>query len=124
MTMRPSGNSGIAGYATCLAHDSFRRCVVGQFNWCPAVLSVGGDEVMPDIISKDRTTALHEVIHVLGGIKPNDWEKSFRDPTTGNPLAKSDVFKVQTKTWNGVSRYEKIIVSERVKALAREQFKC
>ena len=121
MTMRPSHNDGIAGYAKCLAYDTFRRCVVGQFNWVPAVLDVATGN-MPDVISKDRTTALHEVIHVLGGIKAD----SFRNPINGDPLPAAEIFSIPSPAalWNGVERYEKLIITPKVKAKARDQFKC
>ena len=126
MTMRPSSNSGIAGYAKCLAMDVFRRCVVGQFNWVPAVLDVATGN-MPDIISKDRTTALHEVIHVLGGIKAD----SFRNKADGLAMTNAEVFNIQkatdaedSTTWNGVERWQKLIITEKVKAVARAQFEC
>ena len=121
MTMRPSHNAGIAGYAKCLAYDSYRRCVVGQFNWVPAVLDVATGN-MPDIISKDRTTALHEVIHVLGGIKAD----SFRNPANGDPLPASQIFSIPSPAalWNGVERHEKLIITPKVQAKARSQFKC
>ena len=44
MTARPSPNSPIAGYASCLQADQWGRCTVGHFNWVPSALDRAGFE--------------------------------------------------------------------------------
>lgn len=69
MTARPSPNIPIAGYANCQQRDQWNRCTVGWFNWCPELLNVVSKDD-PEVISSEMHTALHEIVHVLGGMNP------------------------------------------------------
>lgn len=71
VTMKPDPSGVVAGYAQCFQMDQHKRCTVGGFNWTPSVIDMDSvDEVAT--ISAQRHTALHETIHVLGGIKASN----------------------------------------------------
>ena len=67
MTARPEPGRSIAAYAACLQRDQYGRCTVGLFNWVPAVFDVASQR-SPETISNERTTALHELVHIFGGM--------------------------------------------------------
>lgn len=69
MTARPSPNRPVAGYASCLQRDQLRRCTVGAFNWVPEILDVTNHNAA-DVFTNEMHTALHEIMHVLGGMNP------------------------------------------------------
>lgn len=72
VTLQPSymwdekGNGMIAGYASCRDFDRYHRCTVAHFNWCPDSIDVDA-ATKPSNIQTDRHTALHEMLHALGG---------------------------------------------------------
>ncbi len=70
VTTRPSPFAAVAAYATCVQRDQHGRCTVGQLNWVPASLNPGRSG-LPDAVSNERHTALHELVHVLGGMGPS-----------------------------------------------------
>ena len=80
VTARPSPNAPVAAYASCLQRDQYGRCTVGQFNWVPSALEPLQQYSLPSIDS-ERHTAVHEIMHVLGGINPGP---TFID-ANGNP---------------------------------------
>ena len=69
VTARPSPNIPIAGFAVCLQRDQWNRCTVGWFNWVPALLNVA-QTTYDSVIESEMHTALHEFLHVLGGLNP------------------------------------------------------
>ena len=64
MTMHKS-QDGVAGYASCGKYDDSNRCIVGNFNWCPDQVDVT-NTLDTNVIQYERSTFLHEVMHVLG----------------------------------------------------------
>ena len=117
MTARPIPHQKLAGFAFCVQRDQHQRCTVGVFNWVPAVLSVA-DQELPASTSSDRHTALHEVIHVLGGIFPNG---PFIDD---NGLTKSTGVYVVERDSIGYNKPATKIVTARALKVARDQFGC
>ena len=96
--LRKHENDYVAGYAGCIATDAYNRCILGFFNFCPRVLDVDA-QFSPDVMDKERRTALHEIFHVLGGIKledfrRNDGEGSEALRQRSNPLAENAYLKV------------------------------
>ena len=73
-TLRKHDNDYVAGFAGCLATDANNRCVLGYFNFCPRIFDEEASN-SPDVIEKERRTALHEIMHTLGAIKLDN----FRD---------------------------------------------
>jgi hypothetical protein len=66
--LRKHENDYVAGYAGCMAAGSDSRCIVGYFNYCPRIFDVTTSN-SPDVIEKERRTAVHEILHVLGAVK-------------------------------------------------------
>jgi hypothetical protein len=69
VTARPAPFAQVAAYATCLQRDQYGRCTVGRFNWVPNALEPEKRYTAASIVS-ERHTALHEIVHILGGINP------------------------------------------------------
>mmetsp|Transcript_24599 Transcript_24599/g.85546 ORF Transcript_24599/g.85546 Transcript_24599/m.85546 type:complete len:1232 (-) Transcript_24599:195-3890(-) len=121
MTARPSPWAALNGFASCQQRDMHGRCVVGAFNWVPKVLSIvnGAPAIGPDTVMAERHTALHELIHVLGGMNPNP---TFIDET-GVPVTSGVYIREEDSTeW-----YRKPIakiVTPRVVDMARKHFNC
>ena len=120
MTMRSDSRKNIAGSARCTQEDACGRCVVGHFNWVPDMLDAANEDAS-DAIATQRHTALHEIVHVLGGMALN---RQFRNGTTGAALPPSDVVVVEDVTYNGVTRKVKKIVTPRALAVFRAQSGC
>lgn len=121
MTARPSPWAALNGYATCQQRDQHGRCIVGSYNWVPKVLTVadGQPSTSPDIVSAERHTALHELIHVLGGMQPN--------PTFIDEFGVPVVSGVYVREEDSSAWYRKPvakIVTPRVVEMAREHFNC
>ena len=51
----------------CLQYDQWGRCTVGRFNWVATTIT-GNPAIAlaPNVMTSERSTALHEVMHVLG----------------------------------------------------------
>jgi hypothetical protein len=97
MTARPSPIVPIAGYATCLQRDQRGRCTVGQFNWVPERLVTGAASTSPDVIESEMSVALHELVHVFGGMSPgSDASSSPFVDDTGAPRVPADIFTVES----------------------------
>ena len=73
-TLRKHDNDYVAGFAGCLATDAHNRCILGYFNFCPRIFDEESSN-SPDVVEKERRTALHEIMHTLGAIKLDN----FRD---------------------------------------------
>jgi hypothetical protein len=125
MTARPSPFSAIAGYALCLQYDQFHRCTVGQFNWVPGILKV--DQTLSnDVIESELHTAIHEIVHVLGGMAPGPSlaQSNFIDDT-GAARGGSDVFLVETDpAYATPGKTRTLIVTPRVANFTATYFAC
>jgi hypothetical protein len=124
MTARPSPSSPIAGFAVCYQRDQRGRCTVGQFNWVPEIIDVENTNV-PDTMESELHTALHEMVHVLGGMSPGS--------TVGNSIFLDDtgakrttgVFKVEDDpVYPGTGKKRTLIVSPKVANLTKAYFNC
>lgn len=51
------------------------QCTVGIFNWVPEILDVENHDAA-DVTTSELHTALHEIMHVLGGMHPGEWRSS------------------------------------------------
>ena len=121
VTMHPLSRdkSGIAGYASCQQSDQYGRCTVGYFEWVPDTLSV--DQLFfPDVAMLERSTALHECMHVLGGIKNS---QLFRDAETGEGQPNSYKLSIQIES-PFIGKQIAMWKTPGVLAMAREQFNC
>lgn len=95
MTARPSPNSPIAGFALCYQRDQRGRCTIGNFNWVPEVLNAD-NTASTDVIEAELHTALHEIMHVLGGMAPGtDADESVFLDDTGASVGGDAVFLVE-----------------------------
>ena len=132
--MRPDPSGATAGYASCRQRDQWGRCTVGNFNWSPAVLEPGEMLTVADVAddskedptqqAQERHTALHEVIHVLGGIKPDNQIKA-----DGTTKPKTEVYIIDDDTvalgdGTTVTRQTQKMITPRVLEIARKQFGC
>ncbi|KAK3269811.1 hypothetical protein CYMTET_21763 [Cymbomonas tetramitiformis] len=115
MTAHPDPHGAVAGYASCVQRDQHQRCVAGTFNWCPRTVELKeGNE----ITAGARRLALHEVVHVLEGIKVD--AKMVDDH--GHPQPSSYAF---TKTHDAAYNRSVVLVkSPRVLNVSREQYGC
>ncbi len=105
-----------------LQRDQYSRCTVGWFNWVPELLNVE-KTLFPEVIANEMHTALHEIVHVLGGIGPGSGGvvSTFID-NTGAPMSAASVWMQGTDT-----AYDKpmtFIVTPKVRAVARATFGC
>jgi hypothetical protein len=118
VTMHPLSRdkSGIAGYASCLQSDQWGRCTVGFFEWVPDTLTPS-QYFYPDVQMLERATALHECMHVLGGIKNSNL---FRNADTGAAMVNGDKILIADDVGKQVAYW----VTEGVRDMAREQFNC
>jgi hypothetical protein len=123
MTARPSPNRPLSGFATCLQTDQYQRCTVGWFNWVPELLNVIEPE-SPDIIAYSMHTALHEFVHVFGGVGPafSSSNSPFID-NVGSRLPMSSVYVVGTDAAYG-NKPMTFIITPRVKNITRQAFGC
>lgn len=120
---RPSPFASLAGYASCLQTDQFGRCTVGYVNIVPATLNPAqGSE--PSVVDDELHTAIHEMNHILGGIRPG---AGFIDEA-GNPQPENYIFTIEEAfdedARDGVSKPVTLIRTPRVVNLAREHFGC
>jgi len=120
VTLHPISAGGIAGYAYCAQSDQFGRCTVGYFNWVPDGLSTSSTFFKPNVAMSERTTALHEVMHVLGCCKDSD---VFRNPDDGTAYSDSQKWVVEQESPNIDKQITKW-VTPGVVATAQEQFNC
>lgn len=118
MTARPG--PGLNGYALCRQLDQHGRCTVGQFNWVPDVLDAETAD-NEDTIQSQRHTALHEMVHVLGGIGVN---RVFVNPETGAPADPADVWYSAPETGHFAPKMMTYIKTPKVVALARAHYGC
>lgn len=81
MTMDPPASTGVAGFAYCVQQDQWGRCTVGVFNWVATTIT--DNPIIanaPNVIASERSTALHETMHILGLKRQNSNQASlFRD---------------------------------------------
>ena len=130
MTARPSPNSPIAGYALCLQSDQWGRCTVGQFNWVPDGLDAAGYALGSEPSREaELHTALHEMVHVFGGMGPGSYQPSsnFVDNASGcrQPTASVILVKPDDPAYPaGSNKPVTYIVSPRVANLTRFYFSC
>mmetsp|Transcript_24598 Transcript_24598/g.85538 ORF Transcript_24598/g.85538 Transcript_24598/m.85538 type:complete len:1188 (-) Transcript_24598:195-3758(-) len=117
MTARPA--AGLNGYARCRQFDQYGRCTVGEFNWVPTVLDPSKINE-PDAIGAQRHTALHEIVHVLGGIKI---DPTFIDEE-GNTRPVADVWITGTYDSEDYPKVVTKIKTPKVLEMAREHFGC
>ena len=127
MTARPSPNSPIAGYALCVQQDQFGRCTVGQFNWVPEVLDQAGWRAGTDSTKESELhTALHEVVHVLGGMGPGVTQagSNFIQPD-GTRAPTDSVLKVASDpAYPNAGKLVTYIKSPKVLNFTRTYFAC
>jgi hypothetical protein len=111
--------SGIAGYASCQQSDQYGRCTVGYFEWVPSTLTPA-TYIYNDVIMNERATALHECMHVLGGIKNS---QLFRNAATGTALLNRDKILIADES-EYIGKQVAIWITPGVRDMAREQFNC
>jgi hypothetical protein len=124
MTARPSPASPIAGFAVCYQRDQRGRCTVGQFNWVPEILNVEASS-LPDTIESEMHTALHELVHVLGGMSPGSTVAAtpFIDETGAQ--RSTGVFAVEDDPVYGVpGKKRTLIVTPRVANFTQTYLDC
>ena len=73
--LRKHENDYVSGFAGCMASGSDSRCILGYFNYCPRIFDVTTSN-SPDVIEKERRTAVHEILHVLGAVKLSNFLNS------------------------------------------------
>ncbi|RYY35096.1 hypothetical protein EON62_02770, partial [archaeon] len=123
MTARPSPRRPVAGYARCMQADQHNRCTVGWFNWVPELLDVDTPNAA-NTIASEMHTALHEIVHVLGGMNPGSSaaNSKFIDDL-GLPVEpRGNVFISETDT--AYARPVTKIVTPRVLNVTRTHFGC
>eukprot|EP00750_Incisomonas_marina_P026897 INCI5961.7.p1 GENE.INCI5961.7~~INCI5961.7.p1 ORF type:complete len:729 (-),score=122.64 INCI5961.7:3491-5677(-) len=120
VTLHPISAGGIAGYAFCAQYDQFGRCTVGYFNWVPDGLSVASTFYYPNVAMAERSTALHEVLHVVGCCKDTNL---FRHPDDGSPFADEEKWIVESES-TFIDKQITKWITPGVLAAAREQFNC
>ena len=95
------------------------RCTVGYFEWVPSTLTPA-TYIYNDVIMNERATALHECMHVLGGIKNS---QLFRNAATGKALLNRDKILIADESEN-IGKEVAIWITPGVRDMAREQFNC
>lgn len=90
-----SPNSPIAGYAQCSQYDQYHRCTVGIFNWVPEIITTGAAASTDDVKESELHTALHEIVHLLGGITPGTTNAMNFIDSNGAFLDATKVFTVE-----------------------------
>jgi hypothetical protein len=127
MTARPSPFSPIAGYAMCIQADQFGRCTVGQFNWVPEVLSISGWVNKLDAAKESELhTALHEIMHVLGGMGPGVSlsSSSFITPAGVRAPTANIITTEDDPAYPGANKPITYISTPRVLNFTRTYFNC
>lgn len=117
MTARPMPYHKLAGFAYCAQRDQLNRCTVGVFNWVPKVLDVANKD-LPSSAASERHTAIHEIVHVLGGIFPNG--PHIDD---SGAIKTSGVYIVERDS-QGYDKPATKVVTPRVLKIVRDQFDC
>ena len=125
MTARPSPASPIAGFAVCYQRDQRGRCTVGQFNWVPNILNVDSP-TDNQVVESEMHTALHEIVHVLGGVGPGAAVSAtpFLDAATGAQLASGVFLQQVDPAYNNPAKLRTLITTPRVRNFTRAYFKC
>lgn len=125
MTARPSPSSPIAGFALCYQRDQRGRCTVGQFNWVPSLINTATPSD-PQTTENEMHTALHELMHILGGVGPRSASNSlFLNPITGVTLPSSSVYKVeQDPAYNTPGKMRTLIITPSVVNKTRAHYGC
>ena len=126
MTAEPSPDVAIAGYAKCMQVDQFARCTVGLFNWVPALLDLVNAN-SPTTITSELHTAIHEIVHVLGGMGPGRVGDTPFIDDTGNPRSgpNAGVYTVlQDPAYPSVTKPVMYITTPRVLNITRTQLAC
>lgn len=89
----PPISAGVAGWAQCLQKDQWGRCTVGLFNFVATTLT-GNPAIAlaPNIIASERSTSLHETMHVLG-LKSQTENTQFFRKKDGCPMTNAELFE-------------------------------
>lgn len=125
MTARPSPFSAVMGYAQCVQWDQWQRCTVGLFNWVPEYIDVP-NTALDGTREVEMHTALHEIVHLLGGIFPGATKAatSFVD-SAGQPLQPASMFTVEPDpAYPNSGKFRTLITTPKVKALTQKYFAC
>lgn len=100
---------------------------VGQFNWVPEVLDVAGKDSY-DTMESELHTALHEMVHVLGGMSPGyTGSTPFISNTTGaqrDGLATGVFVVEQDPVYQVSGKQRTLITTPRVVNFTRTYFDC
>ena len=128
MTAEPSPDVAIAGYAGCQQQDQYGRCTVGVFNWVPALLNLATPDA-GDTITSELHTAIHEMVHVLGGMGPGPAGNTVFIDELGAPRplppAPGSVYLTTTdNAYPGLNKQVTYITSPRVVNVTRTQLAC
>ena len=120
MTMHKS-QDGVAGYASCGKYDDSNRCIVGNFNWCPDQVDVT-NTLDTNVIQYERSTFLHEVMHVLGCCSGDQFiDENGAQRGSGNRPYEDTNYDTGA---DGFSKAVRMFTSERVLKTARTQWGC
>lgn len=125
MTARPSPASPIAGFAICYQRDQRGRCTVGQFNWVPNIINVAAP-YDDQTIESEMHTALHELVHILGGMGPGTSVTStpFLDPLLGTQLSSGVFLQQPDPAYGNPNKLQTLIITERVVNFTRTYYGC
>lgn len=120
MSMIPHENSQVAGYARCLENDQHRRCVVGHFNWVPRTVQPEAWKANnPEAESEDRRLIVHEVLHLVNGVKP---DSRYHIKDDGSCPDAEDLYYDETESWSKLKT--RFVKTKKALAIARKQFNC
>lgn len=99
------------------------RCTVGHFNWVPELLDIVTPS-SPETVTSEMHTALHEMVHVLGGMLPGTAENAtmFLDEHGRMPDPRNRVYVVQSDTAYG--KFVTKIITPKVLNVSRQYFGC
>ena len=90
----PPIKAGVAGWAQCLQTDQWGRCTVGLFNYVATTITgnLAIALAAPNVISSERSTSLHETMHVLG-LKSQTRNTGFFRKKDGCPMTDAELFE-------------------------------
>jgi len=129
MSMNPPISAGVAGWAQCLQKDQWGRCTVGLFNFVATTIT--GNPIValaPNVISSERSTSLHETMHVLG-LKSQTSSSGFFRKKNGCAMEDAELFEdgpqsEGTMEDGFVTKRVRHWKTPKVLELARQQFGC
>jgi hypothetical protein len=102
-------------------YDGTSRCLVGHFNWCPNQVDVDNKEDS-NVIQNERSTFLHELLHVLGCCSGSMFIDNTGARITGSNLPYSDV-NYNTGS-DGYSKTVRMFDSPKVLKTVKSQWDC